>query len=90
MPGKRHSAKRSAEHRSGPGNGVVWYLIAAGVASLFALSLVSTAPHLELTYSDLERLISAANASGPERWIDRKSTRLNSSHVSESRMPSSA
>ena len=25
-----------------------------------------------------------------QRWIDRKSTRLNSSHVSESRMPSSA
>ena len=24
------------------------------------------------------------------RWIDRKSTRLNSSHMSESRMPSSA
>ena len=26
----------------------------------------------------------------PPRWKDRKSTRLNSSHVSESRMPSSA
>jgi cell division protease FtsH len=69
MPGKRHSVKRAAEHRTGPGGSVVWYLIAAGVASLFALSLVSTAPHLELTYSDLERLIRAADASGPERWI---------------------
>ena len=26
----------------------------------------------------------------PEQYLDRKSTRLNSSHVSESRMPSSA
>ena len=28
--------------------------------------------------------------SGISLWLDRKSTRLNSSHVSESRMPSSA
>src|ERR1043166_2129524 len=29
-------------------------------------------------------------ATAPAQWPDRKSTRLNSSHVSESRMPSSA
>ena len=32
----------------------------------------------------------AANVGGVEKVRDRKSTRLNSSHVSESRMPSSA
>ena len=33
---------------------------------------------------------SAANQSPVSEWIDRKSTRLNSSHIQKSRMPSSA
>src|ERR1043166_7115303 len=42
---------------------------------------VPTAAHLHLSF--------AARRSGREEAMDRKSTRLNSSHVSESRMPSS-
>ena len=32
----------------------------------------------------------ATTAYDPVRWVDRKSTRLNSSHIQKSRMPSSA
>ena len=41
---------------------------------------------------ELDRLVDRADLDGLVRLIDgdRKSTRLNSSHVSESRMPSSA
>ena len=39
-----------------------------------------------IVLSDISRL----DDTGYERPLDRKSTRLNSSHVSESRMPSSA
>ena len=69
MPGKRHASKRPTDHRPSAAGGLVWYLIAAGVASLFALSLVGTVPQLELSYSDLERLIEAADAVGPNRWV---------------------
>ena len=51
-------------------------------------------PHLDVVV-DTSRLKAAGNAPVPEillrkQVLDRKSTRLNSSHVSESRMPSSA
>ena len=36
------------------------------------------------------KIVSKAVYNRMKNWIDRKSTRLNSSHVSESRMPSSA
>ena len=39
---------------------------------------------------DAKRMAAKLKASGFGRRRDRKSTRLNSSHVSESRMPSSA
>ncbi len=68
MPGPRHPVKRPPDRRPAGGS-VVWYLVAAGVASLFALSLVGAVPHLALSFSDLERLIRAADAEGPERWV---------------------
>jgi len=43
------------------GSNLLWSLIAAGVAGLFAISLVGAAPDIELSYSDLERLIQAAD-----------------------------
>ena len=42
----------------------------------------------ELSMADYEVMAQLSEA--PGRRLDRKSTRLNSSHVSESRMPSSA
>ena len=56
------------------------------------------APALARRYADVTLLHARSGAWPAEPWmagmdvveIDRKSTRLNSSHVSESRMPSSA
>ena len=45
------------------GSNLVWSLIAAAVAGLFALSLLGTTPEVELTYSDLEKLIRATGRS---------------------------
>ena len=44
----------------------------------------------ELLYSKAAERIDAARPEIASLMLDRKSTRLNSSHVSESRMPSSA
>jgi cell division protease FtsH len=53
--------KRPAERRPGMGgSNLVWSLIAAGVAGLFAMSLITATPEVELSYSDLERLIRAS------------------------------
>jgi cell division protease FtsH len=57
------------------GSNLVWSLIAVGVAGLFALSLIGANPEIELSYSDLERLIRAsgrreAGADDPTRWIE--------------------
>ena len=40
--------------------------MAAGVAGLFALSLLGASPEIELSYSDLEKLIRAAGAPAPD------------------------
>ncbi len=45
------------------GSNLVWSLIAAAVAGLFALSLLGTTPEVELSYSDLEKLIRATGRS---------------------------
>ena len=37
-----------------------------------------------------EHFIANINVDDERRWVDRKSTRLNSSHIQKSRMPSSA
>ena len=52
------SGKRGGERRPPMGgSNLVWSLIAAAVAGLFALSLLGTTPEVELSYSDLEKLI---------------------------------
>ena len=68
------------------GNGVLWAEADAGVVATQAIVDVSYGPKgLALLRSGLkpEAIIKAI-------WEDRKSTRLNSSHSSPSRMPSSA
>jgi cell division protease FtsH len=45
----------------GGSNNLLWSLIAAGVAGLFAMSLIGSTPEIELSYSDLEKLIQAAD-----------------------------
>ncbi|NBT12251.1 MAG: ATP-dependent zinc metalloprotease FtsH [Planctomycetia bacterium] len=67
MPAKHTLPKRSADRRPPfGGSNAVWSLIAVGVAGLFALSLLTANPEVELSYSDLERLIraSARDAAG--------------------------
>ena len=61
MPAKHTLPKRSADRRPPlGGSNVIWSLIAVGVAGLFALSLLNANPEIELSYSDLERLIQAS------------------------------
>jgi cell division protease FtsH len=61
MPAKHTLPKRPADRRPPlGGSNVVWSLIAVGVAGLFALSLLNANPEIELSYSDLERLIRAS------------------------------
>ncbi len=69
MTKRRETPKRPGDRRPALGGNLVWSLIAAGAASLFALSLIGTTPDLELPYSDLERLIVAADASGSDQWV---------------------
>ena len=79
MPKNRDIPKRAADRRPPLGGpNLLWSLIAAGVAGLFAMSLVSTTPEVEISYSDLERLIRLsgtqagpqAGLDGPPRWIE--------------------
>jgi cell division protease FtsH len=70
MTKKRDLPKRPADRRPSLGGNLVWSLVAAGVAGLFAMSLLGTVPELELSFSDLERLIAATRATGEDRWID--------------------
>ena len=51
------------------------------------ISLKDVARRQEISDKYLEQIISVLNRAG---YVDRKSTRLNSSHNRESRMPSSA
>jgi cell division protease FtsH len=69
MTKRRETPKRPGDRRPALGGNLVWSLIAAGAASLFALSLIGTTPDLELPYSDLERLIMAADAPGSDQWV---------------------
>ena len=69
MAKKREVPRRPADRKPSLGGNLVWPLVAAGVASLFALSLVSVTPELSLSYSDLERLILATSAEGSDRFV---------------------
>lgn len=69
MAKKRDVPRRPADRKPALGGNLVWPLVAAGVASLFALSLVSVTPELSLSYSDLERLILATSAEGSDRFV---------------------
>ncbi|MFM8707308.1 MAG: hypothetical protein ACKOHK_04295, partial [Planctomycetia bacterium] len=61
MSKKRESGKRPADRRpTMGGSNLLWSLIAAGVAGLFAMSLIGATPEIELSYSDLEKLIRAS------------------------------
>jgi len=62
MPKKNELPTRSADRKGGNAN-LIWYLIAAGVAGLFVMSLLTGSGEVDISYSDLERLI---RASGPE------------------------
>jgi cell division protease FtsH len=69
MTKRRETPKRQGDRRPTMGGNVLWSLVAAGAASLFALSLIGTSPDLELSYSDLERLVVAADAPLGEQWV---------------------
>jgi len=61
MAKKRDTSKRPADRRQNMGgSNLLWSLIAAGVAGLFAMSLIGVTPDVELSYSDLEKLIQAS------------------------------
>lgn len=61
MAKKRDALKRPTDRRQNMGgSNLLWSLIAAGVAGLFAMSLIGVTPDVELSYSDLEKLIQAS------------------------------
>ena len=74
MTKKRDVSKRPSDRRPALAGNLVWSLIAAGVAGLFAMSLISATPELDLSYSDLERLVAASRQEGDARWIDLQRT----------------
>jgi cell division protease FtsH len=69
MSKKRDQARRPPERKPALGGNLVWSLLAVGVASLFAISLIGTTPELRISYSDLQRLIRATTATGQSRSI---------------------
>ncbi|MFN7813427.1 MAG: ATP-dependent zinc metalloprotease FtsH [Planctomycetia bacterium] len=70
MAKKRDVPRRSTERRPG-GSSLVWSLVAAGVAGLFAMNLLVATPDLELSLTDFERLVAAADLEEEDgRWID--------------------
>ena len=61
MPKNTDPPKRPSDRRpSWAGPNLIWSLIAAAVAGLFAMSLINVTPDIEVSYSDLEKLIRAA------------------------------
>ncbi|MFN9368981.1 MAG: ATP-dependent zinc metalloprotease FtsH, partial [Planctomycetia bacterium] len=69
MAKKRDVPKRSPERRPAGGS-LVWSLVAAGVAGLFAMNLIVSTPDLELSLTDFERLVAASDDPDEEaRWI---------------------
>jgi len=69
MSTKRDTPRRSNDRKPALGGNLVWSLLAAGVASLFAISLIGSSTELRVSYSDLQRLIRAATAEGAGRYV---------------------
>ena len=69
MSKKRDTPRRQTDRKPVFGGNLVWSLLAAGVASLFAISLIGTSQDLKISYSDLQRLIRATQAGDPDRYV---------------------
>ena len=67
-----------------------WVVVREGGVSRAAEALNLTPQTISGQMKQLEEQLEGALLERQGRRLDRKSTRLNSSHVSESRMPSSA
>ena len=69
-PGRRSGDRKQAFG----GSNLIWSLIAVAVAGLFAASLFSNGQEVQLSYTDLERLIRVAgeekNPSGSPRFVE--------------------
>ena len=69
MAPKRDSSRRSTDRKPSLGGNLVWSLLAAGVAGLFAISLIGSPTQLKISYSDLQRLVRASTAVGESRYV---------------------
>jgi cell division protease FtsH len=69
MTKKRDPSRRPTDRKPTLGGNLVWSLMAVGVASLFAISLIGTTPELRISYTDLQRLVRATTASGQDRYV---------------------
>jgi cell division protease FtsH len=69
MTKKREPPRRPNDRKPSLGGNLVWSLLAVGVASLFAISLVGTTPELRISYSDLQKLVRATSATGQDRFV---------------------
>ena len=67
---KNDLPKRSPDRKNGGTTSVVWYLIAAAAAGLFAVSLFTATGQVDLSYSELEHLIRATGDAGSAGHID--------------------
>ena len=69
-PGRRSGDRKQAFG----GSNLIWSLIAVAVAGLFAASLFSNGQEVQLSYTDLERLIRVAgeekDPSGSPRFVE--------------------
>ncbi len=73
MPKNTDPPKRPSDRRpSWAGPNLIWSLIAAAVAGLFAMSLINVTPDIEVSYSDLEKLIRAAGQQEGEQAADQQ------------------
>ena len=69
MSKKRDTPRRQTDRKPVFGGNLVWSLMAAGVASLLAISLIGTSQDLKISYSDLQRLIRATQAGDTDRYV---------------------
>lgn len=67
---KNELPKRANDRKSGGMSSIVWYLIAAAAAGLFAVSLFTASGQVNLSYSELEQLIRATGNAGSAGSID--------------------